>query len=103
MSDPGAEVAPEPGGDPDPDDPGCDPVPAPEGVGPLPSSADPDSMRTLSVTYEPKGSGAPGPGSDPVTMASAGGSPALSYAVARPSSVRRLLAAPKVVPARRGT
>lgn len=108
VSDPGAELPPTPGADPDTDpDPGSDPEPVPEGVvprlPPLPSSGDPESMRTFSVTYEPKGSAAPGPGSDPVTMAPDGGSPALSYAVARPRFVRWLLAAPNVVPARRGT
>lgn len=77
VSDPGAELAPGPGADPDTDpDPGSDPVPVPEGVvpslPPLPSSGDPDSMWTFSVTYEPNGSAAPGPGSDPVTVASDG-------------------------------
>ena len=92
---------------PDPSDPDPGPegvVAAASGAPPLRSSCRPDSMWTFSVTYAPNGSAVPGPGSD----AGDGARPAAAARRRRtpspgPGVVSRPLAAPKVVPAKRGT
>lgn len=75
-------------------------VPADVPPGPPPPDSPP---ATLSVTYSPNRSSVPAGGSDAVTLAPLGGSPAPAYPTARPESVSRRLACPNVVPASFGT